>query len=81
MTNPATPPPPVNVRIVYPGGRVVPVDFVYVGDDDDGLRVWEITTPVTFTHGMEVMAEVLPPRTTLTLPGAPPIRRRAGRSG
>lgn len=63
----AGPEPPRNVRIVQPDGQVVPVELVYAGQDGHGIHVWQAVTTVAVQPGSQIVAEVVPARSQLTL--------------
>lgn len=70
MTNPT---PPVNVRLEYSDGRVVPLECFYLGLDDEDLHQWEAVTEIDLASLLEgqacLRADVLPERTSLVLSG------------
>ncbi len=59
------PRPPVNVRVVLPGGREIPVECVYTGVVD-GLHQWVVARPLaeTFTG---LRCDMLPERSTIVV--------------
>ena len=60
------PVPPENVRVVYADGRVVPVELVYTGVDDEGLHVW-VPVIELGERPHRILADVVPGRTTITI--------------
>ena len=60
-----TPEPPVNVRLCYLDGTVVPVDCVYVGwDPDSQTHVWQaVNVPDAIPDSLR--CDVLPGHTTI----------------
>ena len=63
------PEPPVNVRLVLANNQEVPVDTVYVGQDEDGLHQWEIVNAPTALRIMQMKIDRLPARTAISIPG------------
>lgn len=66
------PTPPVNVRVEYPDGRLLPVDCVYEGIVD-GLHSWRVVLePVPLGAGEQLrLVGGLPPRTEVVLSVTP----------
>ena len=62
---------PEDVRIIFPGGREVPVECVYIGTEDDAhplgpKHVWQMVTDVgVIVPPFEVRVRMLPARTTI----------------
>lgn len=61
------PQPPENVRLVAPDGRILPLETVYTGVDEDGLRRWiaTVTPDIGDVAGWALQADVLPARTSV----------------
>lgn len=69
----ALPPAPVNVRLVYDDGTVVPLELVYIGRSIDGIDEWSATRAVPTPVGsLRVMADEIPPHCAITIPGYRP---------
>src|SRR5215207_3829318 len=69
----AEPTPPTDVRLRYPDGRMVPVQCVYEGPDDDGIQVWRMVFPRTIGQALvagelSITVATLPARTRLAFP-------------
>lgn len=56
---------PVNVRVRYRDGRVVPLEMVYAGVNEQGNYEWQPSFPIERQEGMRVMVDLLPAKTTL----------------
>lgn len=65
-----SPPLPVNVRLVHPDGRVIPLELCYLGRRQ-GLWCWEAVTqariPLTDVPGWDLAFDQLPPCTSIEL--------------
>jgi hypothetical protein len=60
--------PPVNIQIHTLGGKHVPADARYIGDNEDGLHVWEVLTPVREGEVERVTIDEMPPETMICFP-------------
>lgn len=59
---------PTGVRLIYPDGRILPIELTYTDTDADGIRQW--TSDVVPEPGCRVEVDVLPPMTSVSLPFA-----------
>lgn len=63
-----TPPAPRNVRFVGDYGETVPLELVYVGEDDDGFHVWRAAhLPKLVGDHWTLCADTLPARTRVVV--------------
>jgi hypothetical protein len=76
------PDPPVNVT-VHTNTVRWPVDCTYLGQDHDGIHIWQIILPTrlrhpTAGHITSITCERLPPRTAIRLPLPPSAAMQDG---
>lgn len=77
---PISPEPPENVRIVRADGSTVPLELTYNGISDTGSFEWVTTITVPFTAGSDqLMIEMLPAHTMVTVRFDPPMQDPEGR--
>jgi len=60
--------PPVNVRLVYPGGRMVAVDCIYAGTFA-GIHHWKVCNMRDRENVTGVLIQHLPNNTHVIVPG------------
>lgn len=59
---------PRGVRLVYPGGREVPVDLEYFGVDGEGLHRWlAVVDARLLSPPPQLRADLVPGRTAITI--------------
>ena len=58
---------PRGVRLVYPGGREVPVDLEYFGVDGEGLHRWLAVVDADLPPPVKIRADMVPGRTAITI--------------
>jgi hypothetical protein len=63
------PEPPVNVKLVFSNGQEVAVDTVFVGQDEDGVNVWETINVPSALQIVHVKVDKLPARTSVRISG------------
>lgn len=67
------PDPPSNARIVYDDGEILPLELRYAGTDDSGIHCWVATADVDLSRPCELVADRVPPSTSITIEGDPPV--------
>jgi hypothetical protein len=65
---------PEGVTVIRADGTTIPCELAYAGTETDMcgvLHVWNLATVVDFRAGDSVHADVLPARTTISIPTSP----------
>lgn len=67
-TSPPTYPRPEGVRVKHRDGTATECELAWGGVDDDGIALWEVSTPLNLTQGDSLHVDILPGRTSISIP-------------